>query len=180
MTGGAAMNWRALIYLLSGFLVAAPVQAERVFKRVDESGNVTYESRPSYDGSSIEERDISGGEDPDEDAIALDRAIQYSPVTMYAIKKCKPCDQAREQLNKRKIPFTEKDPTSDKALYKEFQDLGGANVVPVIKVGDAVVNEYTSQALEDALNSAGYPVPEKAESSQEGGDTEQAPPDEIR
>ncbi|MCG6975164.1 MAG: DUF4124 domain-containing protein, partial [Acidiferrobacterales bacterium] len=65
------MNWRALVYLIVGLVVAAPVQAERVFKRVDESGNVTYESRPSYGDGSIQEQDISGGQDPSEAAIAL-------------------------------------------------------------------------------------------------------------
>lgn len=168
------MDWRVLIVLTSGLALVSPAQAERVYKTVDEQGNVTYQSRPSYDGETVEERDISGGYDPSEEAIALDRAIQFSPVTVYAIKKCKPCDQAKAQLAKRKVPFTEKDPTSDKALYKEFQELGGANVVPVIKIGDTVVSEFTTQALDEALDGAGYPKPQK-ENPDEGGEEEPLP-----
>ena len=166
------MDWRVLIVMTSCLALMLPAQAERVFKTVDEQGNVTYQSRPSYDGETMEERDISGGYDPSEEAIALDRAIQFSPVTVYAIKKCQPCDQAKAQLAKRKIPFTEKDPTSDNALYKEFQELGGANVVPVIKVGDTVVSEYTAKALDEALDGAGYPKPQK-ENPDEGDEEEQ-------
>jgi glutaredoxin len=166
------MDWRLLIVLTSGLALVSPAQAERVYKTVDEQGNVTYQSRPSPDGGTVEERDISGGYGPSEEAIALDRAVQYYPVTVYAIKKCSPCNRAKEQLSRRKIPFTEKDPTSDKMLYKELQDLSGGSVVPVITIGDTVVSEYTTQALDEALDSAGYPKPYK-ENPDEGG--EEAP-----
>jgi hypothetical protein len=101
-------------------------------------------------------------------------------------------------MNKRGIPFKEFDPTSDKSIYKDFQSLGGGNVVPVIKIGDSAVTEYTSKALDDALDAAGYPKPEAPEESDqadeneepaEGGEpaeedvnteAEEAPPDEGR
>jgi glutaredoxin len=168
------MNWRALVYLIVGLVVAAPVQAERVFKRVDESGNVTYESRPSYGDGSIQEQDISGGQDPSEAAIALDRASQEYPVTLYAIANCSPCDRLRNLLSKRKVPFTEKDPTSDKMLYKELKDLSGSSSVPVVVVGEDVVQQITDEAVNTALDSAGYPKPQEEDgASQE--DTDQPP-----
>ena len=166
------MSRFSLFCLLAAFSVALPVQAGQVFKRVDEQGNVTYESRPGSGGGAVEERDVDGGEDPTDYAIAMDQATLYSPVTLYAIKTCKPCDQAREQLNKRGIPFKELDPTSDKAIYKDYQSLGGGNVVPVIKVGDSAVTEYTATALDDALDAAGYPKPEASE--EETGEVDEA------
>lgn len=174
------MNWRTLVYLIAGLAVAAPAQAERVFKRIDESGNVTYESRPDYDSGSVEERQISGGYDPSEEAIALDRARQEYPVTLYAIANCSPCDRLRNLLSKRKIPFTEKDPTSDKLLYKELKDLSGSSSVPVVVVGEDVVQQITDEAVNTALDSAGYPKPETEENPEAGGEAEQTPPDEVR
>ena len=176
----------SFLFLLLAMGVAMPGHAEQVFKRVDDQGNVSYESHPGYGDGSVESRDIDGGYDPSQYAIAMDQATLYNPVTLFAISKCKPCDKAREQLNKRGIPFEEKDPTSDKALYKEFQALGGGNVVPVIKIGDSAVTEYTAQALTDALEAAGYPKPEKEEGAEEtgqqaeGGEAEEVPVDEGR
>lgn len=160
----------SFFFLLVAAGVAMPGHAEQVFKRVDEQGNVTYESRPGYGDGSVEARDIDGGLGPSEYAIAMDQATLYNPVILFSIAKCKPCDQAREQLNKRGIPFKEKDPTTDKALYKEFQALGGGNVVPVIKIGESAVTEYTAQALTDALDAAGYPKPQKEEGAEESGE----------
>ena len=101
-----------IVLLLSAFLVM-PVYADRLFKVVDEDGNVTYQTAPpSGDEGTTEQREISGGEGPSEEAIAMDRATANYPVTLFAIKNCKPCDNARAQLQARKIPFEEKDPTS--------------------------------------------------------------------
>ncbi len=157
---------RTSVVLVISFLFVLPVQAERVYRSVDEYGNVTYESRPTYDGESIEERDISGGYDPAEEAIALDRAIQYYPVTLYVIANCPPCDRIRDLLSKRKIPFAEKDPTSDKLLYKELKDLSGGSAVPVVMVGDNVVKQITDESINAALDGAGYPKPQPENTEQ--------------
>ena len=155
------MAERLLMALLMSVFMTMPAQAERLFKIVDEHGNVTYQKAPSYSGGSIERRDIYGGEDPADEEIARDRAALNHPVTLYAIKRCKPCDNARAQLQKRKIPFKEKDPTSDAKLYKAFTELIYGTTVPAITVGENIVNDYSKKTLEQALDAAGYPPIEK-------------------
>ncbi|MEE8388470.1 MAG: glutaredoxin family protein [Acidiferrobacterales bacterium] len=155
------MAERLLIVLLLSVVMTMPAHAEQLFKIIDEHGNVTYQKAPPSSGGSIERRDIYGGEDPADEVIARDRAALNHPVTLYAIKKCKPCDNARAQLQKREIPFEEKDPTSDAKLYKAFTELIYGTTVPAITVGENVITAYSKESLEQALDAAGYPPLEK-------------------
>lgn len=165
------MITRSLITLLFSTVLLVPVHAERLYKLVDENGNVTYQSAPpSDDGGTVERRDIYGGEGPGEDVIARERAAFDHPVTLYAVGKCKPCDKARTQLQKRKIPFTENDPGSSAEVYKKFKELVDSNVVPVIAVGENTVTVYTPKSLDTALDIAGYPAIEKNKEGEEQTD----------
>lgn len=155
---------RLLLVLLLSVSVALPASAERLFKTVDEDGNVTYQSFPPSDGSGTsEQRDIYGGEDPEDDFINRDRAALNYPVTLYAIANCKPCDNARTQLTEREIPFDEKDPTSSPELYKTFKELVNGTSVPALSVGTNVISHYTKDNLKQALDTAGYPPLRKEE-----------------
>lgn len=166
---GYNMIKRLLIALVLSVFMTIPAHAERLFKVVDEHGNVTYQTAPpSGDGGTVELREIYGGEDPAEEAIARDRAALNHPVILYAIKKCKPCDRARAQLQKRKVPFEEKDPTSDAKLYKKYTEMVDGTNVPGLSVGENVVADYTADALKKALDEAGYPaLEEKKEGEQQ-------------
>lgn len=173
------MAKRLLRVLLLSVIVTIPAQAGKLFKIVDADGNVTYQSSPpSGNSGSIEQRDIYGGEDPEEDAINRDRAALNHPVTLYAIKKCRPCDNARIQLQERKIPFKEKDPTSSPKLYKAFTELVNGTTVPAVAVGDNIVLDYTKDSLGQALDAAGYPALEKKETEETIETEEQA--DELQ
>ena len=158
------MTYRVLVVLLLSAFMTVPSQAGKLFKIVDEDGNVTYQSAPPHGSDdSVEQRDIYGGEDPEEDASNRDRAALNYPVTLYAIRKCKPCDNARTQLQERKIPFEEKDPTSSPELYKAFKELVNGTTVPAVAVGDNIVANYSKDNLGQALDAAGYPSLEKKE-----------------
>jgi len=165
------MSKRLLILILLPIFLSTPALAERLFKVVDEDGNVTYQTAPpGYDEGTVDQREISGGEEPSDEAIAMDRATTNNPVTLFAIKNCKPCDNARTQLQESNIPFEEKDPTSDPQLYKTFTELVNGTSVPALTVGETVVSVYTKDNLDQALQAAGYP---KAESAKEEGTKEE-------
>ncbi len=166
------MAERFLIALILSVAVIAPSHAERLFKIVDEQGNVTYQTAPpaSDEDGSVEQREIAGGEDPADETIARERAMLNFPVTLYAIKKCKPCDEARKQLQDRDVPFKEKDPTSENKLYKEFTEMINGTTVPAISVGDNVITEYTRENLKKALDTAGYPSLEDKKEGEEQTD----------
>ncbi len=152
------MKRRIIIALSLAIWFTFPVHAEKLYRIVDEYGNVTYTSTlPFGSESDVEIRDIEGGVDPADDFIARDKATGLSPVTLYAVEKCRICDVIRKQLKARNVPFTDVDPSQDPVVYNKLQEITGGSSVPAISVGDKVISRYSYLELKEALNAAGYP-----------------------
>ena len=160
------MARNSLIWLVLGLLVSVPAQAAKLYKWVDERGNVTYLDHPPPEGQGrVEEKTVrlkSGGEDGDPSSAA---AAAKFPVTLYMTPKCNPCDAARAHLKQRKVPFTEidvseKNPQAQQEMRQKVQELA----VPTITVGSKIMRGYIDSLLDGELDQAGYPkLPVKTE-----------------
>ena len=140
--------------LLGGTTVAALAQ----YKIVGPDGKVTYTDKPptpqdirlpSGDGAT------SGGAPglPYETR----QAMAKYPVTLYAAKNCPPCDQARQALRQRGVPFKEYSVNSN-ADITALQGRFGGTTMPVISVGGQSMKGYSSNDLGGYLDAAGYPA----------------------
>ncbi len=148
-----------LTLLTVGLVCAtAPVPAGTLYKWVDKDGKVTYQDQPPPAGAGrVEERFVKDGEVGASDVTA--EIAQKNPVVIYTIPKCSSCDLARGYLQKRLIPFTEKNVAQGNLTnQKELQDKVGELVVPTILVGAKVMKGgYIESLLEGELDAAGYP-----------------------
>lgn len=91
-------------------------------------------------------------------------AAEQSPVALFAVPVCDACDLVRNQLQKRGIPFVEKDPSNDGAIQTELKELAGSLTVPTITIGEKILTGYNKQALDESLDGAGYAKPEPPQS----------------
>jgi glutaredoxin len=87
---------------------------------------------------------------------------------------CGYCDLARLYLEKRKVPFTEKNLENNPALQQELKQKTGSLSVPAITIGDKVMNGYLESLLGGELDAAGYP---KIGAPASAGDDASAPED---
>jgi glutaredoxin len=141
---------------------AAPATAATLYKWVDKDGKVTYQDLPPPAGvGRVEERYIKESVTDDSGAVA--EIAQKHPVVIYTIPKCSSCDLVRGYLQKRNVPFTEKNVAQDNlANQKEMQDKVGELVVPTIMVGAKIMKGgYIESLLEGELDAAGYPNSKK-------------------
>jgi glutaredoxin len=97
----------------------------------------------------------------DKESFEMKRARENSPVTLYVTGCGVPCNQAREFLSQRQIPFQAKDPERVPEDAIELKKLIGALEVPVIKVGASHHKGFDILAWEKLLLSAGYPFGER-------------------
>lgn len=150
---------RKLMVVWSALLCAWTVGADaaKLYKWMDKDGNVSYQDSPPPPGMGrVEEKNVRTRSSSGDSAI--DAAAAQAPVIMYSSPKCAPCDIARAYLNKRNIPFTEKNASSDVKVQEELrQKTGGALQVPTIVIGSKVIGEYSQAWLESELDQAGYP-----------------------
>ncbi len=160
-----------MLVVLCAALAAPAVQAVRLYKWVDQEGNVSYHDRPppSDAGYRVESKDFKvGGRPttpaPDDQASA---AAEKFPVVLYSAPKCASCDRARAYLEKRGVPFTDKNVDENFPLQAELREKTGSLTVPTIMVGDKVMKGYLQSLLAGELDAAGYPKIETAQSKQE-------------
>jgi glutaredoxin len=147
-----------LIMLVTG---ASYVDAQTAYKWVDKDGKVSYQDRPPPEGSQYtsEPTGIITGE------VAENPAEKF-PIVMYTTKECASCDQARDYLKARKVPFREI-AVADPKLREELLKKTGSLIVPTIFVGEHMMKGYIESLVEGELDHVGYPRPASPEKTSE-------------
>lgn len=162
-----------MIVVLAAALAVAPAYAAKLYKWVDERGNISYQDRPPPEGvGRVEEKTLREGGGGDSGSPAAAEAAAKSPVTLYSVSKCSSCDQARSYLKKRGVPFneinvSEKNPQAQQEMIKKLGELS----VPTITVGGKVMQGYVESLLAGELDQAGYPKPEAKPGTAEAPET---------
>ncbi|MFC1665228.1 glutaredoxin family protein [Pseudomonadota bacterium] len=147
--------------LLGVLLIGSPANAAKLYKWVDEQGRVSYQDRPPPEDSNFSESTLSDPGDVDpaiksyQDKMAA--AVAKSPLVLYVIPDCDGCDLIRSYLDKRNIPFAEKNVEKDPKVQAELKDVAGRLEVPLLVVGERVLRGYSKPVLETELDSAGFP-----------------------
>ena len=141
-------------------LVATAHGAE-MYRWVDEKGVVNYTPYPppakirKVEPKKFGDNTIQTTETP----YSVQQAVKNFPVSLYATSSCgDPCKAARDHLNKRGVPFTEKNPGAPEEL-ENFKKVAGEGMeVPVLVVGQLkVLKGYLASEWDAALDQAGYP-----------------------
>jgi len=89
---------------------------------------------------------------------ATRRAMENFPVTLYTSADCiEECKLARNLLNKRGVPFSEK-MVQTAADMEELKTLIGGVFVPVLKVGKQSYKGFAEGGYHNLLDLAGYPA----------------------
>jgi glutaredoxin len=151
---------RAIVAALAAALLlgyGSQTLAGKLYKWVDDSGNVSYQDQPPPNqDTNLEVREMSdrGIGATGEDYVAP--SVRTSqPVAFYAVPECEVCDVVRLFLSKRGVPFEERNLT-EASVQKKLSDLGGRLEVPTVTVGSLVLTGYDRSALAAALDAAGY------------------------
>jgi glutaredoxin len=160
-----SMNPKTALLLLA--LVALPwsvSHGQKMYKWVDPDGKVSYHDRPPPEtGYRVEEKNLRAKDRSSSERRGEDEAVGKVPVVLYSASNCEACELARNYLQRRKVPFTEKDVSSDVKLQDELKKKSGGLFVPTIYIGERVMKGYMQSLLEGELDQAGYPKPEPSD-----------------
>lgn len=142
--------------LLAAALAAAGPAALAQYKVVGPDGKVSYSDQPAAGATggraAVAEPASSASLLP----LELRQAMGRYPVTLYAGKDCRSCDNGRQLLQQRGVPFTEKrvDTTADIAAFKR---LSGSDSLPLLGIGSQQLKGLVSADWQAYLDAAGYP-----------------------
>lgn len=151
------LSWMAFILML----VWQPAMASELYRWVDSNGKVHYGDVVPNDVQQVEEKKLTSSTTSvsGDEALSFEmrRAKQRFPVTLYVTENCiEPCQQARDFLSQRHIPFTEKQ-LQTQAEFDEFKQQSGSDAVPSLQVGQSWLKGYLATTWQDQLDAAGYP-----------------------
>ena len=134
------------------------VHAADMYRSVDSRGTVHYSDMPSPDAEKINPGKFLDKVTVDENLpYATSIAKQNFPVTLYVSSGCgDACNKARNLLNKRGIPYSEKS-LSTRDDIDALKKHSGNDIVPTLAVGKSYLNGFQSEQWHSELDIAGYP-----------------------
>ena len=145
--------WATVVGLT--LLSAGPAWA--LYKVVAPDGRITYTDRPPTDRPAATLKTNGTVVFSASLPFELQRIVSQYPVTFYASSKCPPCDTARQMLQSRGIPYSEKTvETSEDILTLQKRE--GVQQLPVLKVGSKQLVGFTQSDWLAYLDAAGYPA----------------------
>src|SRR5574343_197999 len=137
-------------------LSGAAVQAE-TYRWSDSAGKTVISNTPPPGKAKSVVKTGGKAEPGDNMPFATRKAAEAFPVTLYTSAECAgECKQARDLLNGRGGPFTEK-MVQSAAEIDELKALVGDAFVPTLKVGNQRFRGFETGAYDNLLDLAGYP-----------------------
>lgn len=149
---------KTLVPAVLALLFALQGEAAQLYRWVDADGKVHYtDKQPPKEAKDIEKKRVGTRADDVQLPYAVKRAVETFPVTVFNADCGEPCDAARKLLEKRGVPYTERN-AQDPEVQVELKKLTGGEVeVPVMQVGRSTVKGWEAGQWNNALDAAGYP-----------------------
>ena len=155
------MNRLHLVFLAAALAATSLASAQATYRWVDKvSGQTVYSDQPPPPGTPgvVKLGSEAGGATP-QVPYAPRQAAGKDPVTLDTAAGCTDaCTQARELLNQRGVPFTEKMLNTEEDQAEFAKQMGSKDVmVPSLTVGQQKFRGLESGAWNNLLDLAGYP-----------------------
>jgi glutaredoxin len=161
------MKMRYLIILC--LALASTCALAEAYRWVDPQGRVVISDTPPPGRARDVSKAGSASETTDGLPYEVRRAAENFPVTLYTSADCaSECKQARDFLNARGVPFTEKMLQKQEDI-DELKKLVGDAFVPALKVGKQSFRGFEPVAYNNLLDLAGYPKSAAYGSKPSGG-----------
>ena len=150
---------KAGLVILAAWMAAAsaPLAAAQLYQWKDAQGRTVYSDQAPPTTVKAQQKSFKGSVIEGGESYAARTARERYPVTLYATACGAPCDQARQLLSARGIPYSSKDPQANPEAQAELQKLTGRLSVPVLVVGSDKIDGFETGQWQSALDRAGYP-----------------------
>jgi glutaredoxin len=139
-------------------LAAGPAGAVKVVECIDADGNSSFRDKCPPGMTMKGEKRLLGVGGTDQGP-SIEEIAAARPITVYSVPDCDACDLVRTRLDGRDLPYTEKNVQDNAELQEEMKAATGGLTVPAVVIGSKVLTGYSSDALDGALEAAGYGPP---------------------
>lgn len=139
-------------------IASAPLTAAQLYQWKDAQGRTQYSDQPPPPSvRNALQKSFKGNVIEMGESYSAKTAREKFPVTLYITPCGEPCDQARQLLTERGVPYRTKDPQTNPEAQAELQKLTGRLSVPVLVVGSDKIDGFETGQWHAMLDKAGYP-----------------------
>lgn len=148
---------RAIVLAAAAACLGAQAQTT-LYRWVDKDGRVQYtDTPPPPDAKGATAKRFGDGPPDSSLPYATQQAMRTNPVMLWTAPNCPACDDGRELLSQRGIPFSERNVQANAETQQALKELMGALKVPVLEVGLNRIQGFERGEWSAALDNAGYP-----------------------
>ncbi|HUL90839.1 MAG TPA: glutaredoxin family protein [Burkholderiales bacterium] len=150
---------RAYLFAAAALWIACCDAVGQTYRWVDDRGQVHYtQTPPPPQAKKIQRKDFRSAAPGNVDLpYATQVAAKNYPVTLYTQPDCgSPCDQLRASLVKRGVPFREVSVVGQREI-DEMKKISGREDLPLLVVGSQSHTGFRESAINELLDTAGYP-----------------------
>ena len=156
------MSTQRYALFFAAMLACSLATAQTTYRWLDKvTGQTVFSDHPPPPGATQvtkQNGNDRGNENGTPLPYATRQAAEKFPITLYTIASCLDvCKQARDLLNGRGLPFTEKMLTTDEEITELTKKIGSEASIPTLLVGQQSFKGYESGAWNNLLDLAGYP-----------------------
>ncbi len=139
----------------------------KLYKWVDENGNISYQDSPPPEGSTlIKEEEITPKSPPASEQSQSTVVFRQQPVIVYTIPNCPACDSLLEQLQGWNIPVSEQS-LQDRAVQARILQESDSLSAPTLYIGDNIISNQSEENLKSELQNSGYQITSTEETESE-------------
>ena len=148
------------VFMAAAALFSAQISAQQLYRIVGPDGRITFSDQPPPPSSNAKvttgrggtfNETVGGASLPFE----LRNVVQRFPVTIYTSKDCAPCDNGRNMLRNRGVPFSERTIESPEDA-ESLKRLSGDTSLPFATIGAQQLKGYSETEWTSFLDAAGY------------------------
>jgi len=123
--------------------------AGKLYKWVDDQGNISYQDRPPPKNAKIlSEKETKAKE--------TEANTDLPEVIVYTVDNCDLCDTLITMLRREKIPHIALPLAEDREAQSRILQLADSIIAPSIFIGDELVQTNSEQSLKEKLEEAGF------------------------
>lgn len=153
------MKGIVLLGLVVAICASVAEAQQKLYRWTDASGRVHYtDAPPPGDARGVEQKKLGMRAGTGPLPYETQLAMRTFPVVLFTTDCGKSCAEARALLDKRGVPFAERN-AQDAAVQAEILKLTGSSTieVPILMVGKSLTKGWEAGLWDAALDAAGYP-----------------------
>jgi len=143
----------SLVLIGCNLLTANVALAGKLYKWVDDKGNLSYQDQPPPKNAKI----LSEKETSQKEGKEKTKPVANLPnVHVYTVEDCDLCDSIVTMLVKNKVPHIVLPLADDRNAQNRILELADSIIAPSIFIGDELIQTKSRQELRNKLEQTGF------------------------